>query len=75
MGSVNLHEVAVRDFISADKSFAAKSIRGCRIVCSTRAAARSGAGWNSPLMVELNRMFDSPVYRWLPAKSKIATRF
>jgi len=26
-------------------------------------------------MVELNRMFDSPVYRWLPAKSKIATRF
>jgi len=26
-------------------------------------------------MVELNRMFDSPVYRWLPAKSKIASRF
>jgi hypothetical protein len=26
-------------------------------------------------MVELNRMFDTPVYRWLPAKSKIATRF
>lgn len=26
-------------------------------------------------MVELSRMFDSPVYRWLPAKSKIATRF
>jgi hypothetical protein len=26
-------------------------------------------------MVELNRMFDSSVYRWLPAKSKIATRF
>jgi hypothetical protein len=26
-------------------------------------------------MVELNRMFDSPVYRWLPAKSKIGTRF
>jgi hypothetical protein len=26
-------------------------------------------------MVELNRMFDSPVYRWLPAKSKLATRF
>ncbi len=26
-------------------------------------------------MVELNRMFDAPVYRWLPAKSKIATRF
>jgi hypothetical protein len=26
-------------------------------------------------MVELNRMFDSPVYRWLPAKSKTATRF
>jgi hypothetical protein len=26
-------------------------------------------------MVELNRMFDSSVYRWLPPKSKIATRF
>jgi hypothetical protein len=26
-------------------------------------------------MVELNRMFDAPVYRWLPAKSKISTRF
>ena len=26
-------------------------------------------------MVELNRMFDTPVYRWLPAKSKIASRF
>ena len=26
-------------------------------------------------MVELNRMFDAPVYRWLPARSKIATRF
>ena len=26
-------------------------------------------------MVELNRMFDTPVYRWLPAKSKIATSF
>jgi hypothetical protein len=26
-------------------------------------------------MVELNRMFDTPVYRWLPAKSKIGTRF
>ena len=26
-------------------------------------------------MVELNKMFDTPVYRWLPAKSKIATRF
>jgi hypothetical protein len=26
-------------------------------------------------MVELNRMFDAPVYRWLPAKSKIGTRF
>jgi hypothetical protein len=26
-------------------------------------------------MVELNRLFDTPVYRWLPAKSKIATRF
>ena len=26
-------------------------------------------------MVELNRMFDSPVYRWLPAKSKIASSF
>ncbi|MFL6446714.1 MAG: hypothetical protein ACJ746_03370 [Bryobacteraceae bacterium] len=26
-------------------------------------------------MVELNRMFDTPVYRWLPAKSKISTRF
>ena len=26
-------------------------------------------------MVELNRMFDTPVYRWLPAKSKIATHF
>jgi hypothetical protein len=25
--------------------------------------------------VELNRMSDSPVYRWLPAKSKIPTRF
>jgi hypothetical protein len=44
----------------------------------------TGAGWNSPrnrsicrtvTLVELNRMFDFPVYRWLPAKSKIATRF
>jgi len=26
-------------------------------------------------MVELNRMFDAPVYRWLTAKSKIGTRF
>lgn len=26
-------------------------------------------------MVELNRMFDTPVYRWLPAKSKISTHF
>jgi hypothetical protein len=26
-------------------------------------------------MVELGKMFDTPVYRWLPAKSKIATRF
>jgi hypothetical protein len=26
-------------------------------------------------MVELNRMFDTPVYRWLPAKSKIGARF
>jgi hypothetical protein len=26
-------------------------------------------------IVEMNRMFDTPVYRWLPAKSKIATRF
>jgi hypothetical protein len=26
-------------------------------------------------MVELNRMYDTPVYRWLPAKSKITTRF
>jgi len=26
-------------------------------------------------MVELNRMFDTPVYRWLQAKSKIASRF
>src|SRR5579862_8671287 len=26
-------------------------------------------------MIELNRMFDTPVYRWLPAKSKIAARF
>jgi len=26
-------------------------------------------------MVELNRMLATPVYRWLPAKSKIATRF
>jgi hypothetical protein len=26
-------------------------------------------------MVEMNKMFDTPVYRWLPAKSKIATRF
>jgi hypothetical protein len=26
-------------------------------------------------IVELNRMFDTPVYRWLPAKSKIASRF
>jgi hypothetical protein len=26
-------------------------------------------------MVELNKMFDTPVYRWLPAKSKISTRF
>lgn len=26
-------------------------------------------------MVELNRMFDTPVYRWLPAKSKIASHF
>ena len=26
-------------------------------------------------MVELNRLFDTPVYRWLPAKSKIGTRF
>ena len=26
-------------------------------------------------MVDLNRMFDTPVYRWLPAKSKVSTRF
>ncbi|MFB3777200.1 MAG: hypothetical protein ACE141_06290 [Bryobacteraceae bacterium] len=26
-------------------------------------------------MVELNKMFDTPVYRWLPAKSKIGSRF
>jgi len=26
-------------------------------------------------MVELNRLFDAPVYRWLPAKSRIGTRF
>jgi hypothetical protein len=26
-------------------------------------------------MVELNRMFDTSVYRWLPAKSKIGSRF
>jgi hypothetical protein len=26
-------------------------------------------------MEELNKMFDTPVYRWLPAKSKISTRF
>ena len=26
-------------------------------------------------MVELNRMFDTPVYRWLPAKGKIASSF
>ncbi len=26
-------------------------------------------------MVELNRLFDTPVYRWLPAKSKISARF
>jgi hypothetical protein len=26
-------------------------------------------------IVELNKLFDTPVYRWLPAKSKIATRF
>ena len=26
-------------------------------------------------MVELNKMFDTPVYRWLPAKSKISTKF
>ncbi|HUP03240.1 MAG TPA: hypothetical protein VMU19_04590 [Bryobacteraceae bacterium] len=26
-------------------------------------------------MVELGKMFDTPVYRWLPAKSKIGSRF
>ena len=26
-------------------------------------------------MEEMNRMYDTPVYRWLPAKSKIATSF
>ena len=26
-------------------------------------------------MEEMNRMYDTPVYRWLPAKSKISTRF
>jgi len=26
-------------------------------------------------MVELNKMFDTPVYRWLPAKSRISTQF
>jgi hypothetical protein len=26
-------------------------------------------------MIELNRMFDTPTYRWLPAKSKIESRF
>jgi hypothetical protein len=25
-------------------------------------------------VIELNRMFDAPVYRWLPAKSKISSR-
>ena len=26
-------------------------------------------------ILDLNRMFDTPVYRWLPAKSQIATHF
>ncbi|MEO8597290.1 MAG: hypothetical protein ABI759_28485, partial [Candidatus Solibacter sp.] len=26
-------------------------------------------------MVELNKLFDTPVYRWLPAKSKISSKF
>ncbi len=26
-------------------------------------------------VVEMNRMFDAPTYRWLPAKGKISTRF
>ncbi len=26
-------------------------------------------------MVEMGKMFDTPVYRWLPAKSKIESKF
>ena len=26
-------------------------------------------------MVELNRMFDSPVYRWLPAKARLEVEY
>jgi hypothetical protein len=26
-------------------------------------------------ITEMNKMFDTPVYRWLPAKSKVGTRF